>query len=214
MEGTNQEIPSGDTQQIPSGNIEEIEGGKTGNDTKEVVDRETYLKTLSQEKNAKARLKEAEARIAEYEAQQKKVEEAKLKENGEYQKLLSQRDKEIEEERKQRQELEKSMLDSLKLGKVIDHIGGRVKRSEYLNFIDTDRIVYNPETREIDDETAKSVAEDFVKTHAELIDFKVGKLPSDSPRGAESLTVEQWRKLPLKDKKAKMHLVKGFKKFG
>lgn len=210
MEGTDQ-IPGGDTKHIPGGNGS---GENTPGEFTDKVDYDTYLKAVNQEKNAKARLKETEDKLAKYEAARKEEEETKLKQQGEYKKLLGQRDKQLQDLEESNKQLKKSMLDSVKLSKVIEKIGGRVKRNEYLNFIDVDKIPYDEETKSFDDEMIKSVASDFVKSYTELIDFKTGKLPSDAASAAETLSYDEWRKLPLKDKKAKLKLVKDYKKFG
>jgi len=184
-------------------------GGESSNPSgiPEKVDFETYQKSLTQEKNAKERAKNAEEELKKLKDEKKSFEETKLKEQGEWQKIALQREQELKEAVESRTALEKNLIDSRKLSAVLDHLGGKIKRSEYYSFIDVDKISFNPETRQVDESMVKSVAQEFVKNHPELIEFKTGKLPQDAPGGGTTSDADQ-----LKNCKTQLELDNYFAK--
>lgn len=198
-------------EQVSSGNDAETSGqGETQSNSEHTgtVKYESFQKVLNEKKNVAERLKATEARLAEYERQNKESEERKLKEQGEYKKLLEQRDRELEEIRGSKSELERTILDSMKYQAVLDKIGGKLKHRDYMSHIDVDRVSFDPETKALDFNTVESVANDFLKTHSHLVSFPNAKLPQDAPQAAESISYEQWLKLPAREMKQKMAQVK------
>lgn len=140
---------------------------------KDKVAYETYQRTLAEAKKAKA---ERDVLLAEKQA----MNDNKLKEQNEWKQYAEQKEKEAAEERAKRSELESTILDSLKLSAFQKHLGGRIKDDAYYQFVDTDKITYNPDTKRIDDESAKVVAADFVKRHSSLVEFKSGRMPNEA----------------------------------
>jgi len=140
---------------------------------KDKVAYETYQRTLAEAKKAKA---ERDVLLAEKQA----MSDNKLKEQNEWKKFAEQKEKEAAEEKAKRAELESTILDSLKLSAFQKLLGGKIKDDAYFQFVDTDRITYNPETKRVDEESVKSVVADFVKRHSGLVEFKSGKMPNEA----------------------------------
>jgi hypothetical protein len=140
---------------------------------KDKVAYETYQRTLAEAKKAKA---ERDVLLAEKQA----MSDNKLKEQNEWKQFAEQKEKEAADEKAKRAELESTILDSLKLSAFHKHLGGRIKDDAYYQFVDTDRITYNPDTKRVDEESVKVVVADFVKRHSSLVEFKSGKMPNEA----------------------------------
>ena len=111
--------------------------------------------------------------------------DAELKETNNFKTLFEQREQQLSEERAKREELEKAVFNSLKRAAFDQEIGGGLARQEYYSHVDFDSIAFNPETRSVDRESAKIVAQGFAKTFPELIGVKMGKMPNLSPGQAD-----------------------------
>ena len=173
------------------------------------VAHDTYTRTLNQKKTTDEENKALRERLAEIDKQDKSRKEGKLKKDGEFQKIIELRDKELKEKNEELSDYKQHFVDSKKLSAFFDAMGGARIADEYLCHIDTDRIVVNPDTGEIDKTSVAKLAEEFKKKHARIIDTpgKGSRLPSDAPHGDKGLSIEEWKKLPLKERKAKMAAV-------
>lgn len=99
----------------------------------------------------------------------------------------------------------KEMGDALKLQAVVEKLPGKLKKKDYYAFIDIDSINVDPETNNFDADSVMQVANGFLQNYSELIETKGGaKLPHDSAGSATQLSVDEWQRLPLKERKAKM----------
>lgn len=172
---------------------------------KDTVKYDTYSRVLGKLKKTEAEREEMRSKIQAYEQKERELEEKRLTEQGEYKKLLElERKKRIEEESK-RTQYEKDLLDAHKLNALKEKLPGKVKRNEYYNFVDLDKIVIDPSTGHIDETSLQEVADHFVNEHGSLIERKgsVG-LPQNAARdGMQTLSYEQWLTLPLKEQKAR-----------
>jgi len=188
--------------------VDEEEKVIIGDDGKkaDTVQYESYRRVLADHKKSKARAEELEAKLALIEKKEKELEEKSLKEQGEYKKLLEIEKKKREIEESKRIQYEKDLLDAHKLNAVKEKLPAKVKRNEYYSFIDTDKILIDKETGIIDEASLESVANDFITNHSALLDKpSVKNLPQDAAKGtATKLTLEDWKKLPLKEKKKRM----------
>lgn len=179
---------------------------------KDVVSYESHQKLLGQLKNTKEQAKLMEEKLNLFEQKQKEIEESKLAEKGEYQKLLELRQNEIadlkakvEAEAQEKFKASKALEDTWKLQSFYDKLPGKVKRREYLNFVDLDAIAFNPDTGQIDDQSVDIVVNDFMKNHKDLVDTKsFGKLPGDAPSSMTTIDAQTFKNLSLKDMKLKM----------
>lgn len=176
----------------------------------DVVAYETYQKTLAQEKNARAKVAELESKLNSFVNAQKQAEEAKLNEKGEFKKLVELREQEIEKLKEQLGAIEKerdsykgNLDDTYKLQAFYDKLPGKIKRKEYLSFVDLDSIVVDPETGNIDSGSLQNVVSGFVENYGDLIEQnKFSGLPGDAPKGSSrKYTMNEWKNLTLKEKK-------------
>lgn len=136
---------------------------------------ETYSKVLAEAKNAKAKVKE-------YEAERQVFSDNKLKEQNEWKSLAEAKEKALHETTHKLNELEGTILRSVKINAFQRHLGGRIKDDAYYQFVDVDKIAYNPETQRVDEDSVKGVVSDFVKRHSSLVEFKQGKMPNEAPK--------------------------------
>jgi hypothetical protein len=183
----------------------------SGQDTKnDVVQYETYKRVLSDHKKSKARAEELAAKLAEIEQKEKDLEETRLKEQGEYKKLLDIERKKREVEESKRIQYEKNLIDAHKLNAVKERLPGKIKRNEYYSFIDTDKVLIDPETGIIDETSIEEVVNGFLAEHTSLIDVgNTVKLPQHAASGSVSkISYDDWLKLPLKEKRKRMKDVK------
>jgi adenylate kinase family enzyme len=160
------------------GGADNQQAGGKADETKNQVAYETYSRTVDEVKALKAKLKEIEER-------DKLTNEEKLKQQNEWKALAEEKERQLAEEKKNRTQLESSITESIKLSAFQKQLGGKLKADEYFSFVDTDKIVYHPETKKVDEESVKSVVAEFVKKHSHLVDFgkQKSKLPHDHANG-------------------------------
>lgn len=193
---------------LPSGNPDEQPVADQKD--KNVVSYETYQKVLSEKKSVQSKLQELEGKFLETEKAQRLLEESKLNEKGEFKKLFELKEQELKLEREKNLKLEKekdsykgSLDDTYKLNAFYDKLPGKIKRQEYLNFVDLDSIIINPETGNVDPTSVQNVVASFVENYSDLIkpnDF--GRLPGDAPKGSNrKYTISEWKSLSLKEQK-------------
>jgi 4-alpha-glucanotransferase len=159
-------------------------GSATNQDNSVVPDKEsqdkvaydTYRRVLSEAKKLKDQVKA-------FEDEKNRSHESKLKENNEWKALAEAKAAQAETLEKNFRELNEQVVNGMKYQEFEKHLGGRLKDKDYATFIDFDRIVINPETKRVDDESVKTVVSDFVKKHSPLVDFDQGKrLPNEASR--------------------------------
>lgn len=192
-------------------NDQNASGDDQNKSNQDMVSYDSYKKVLGQYKNSKQKIENLESQLqelSEFKDKFSEIEEAKLKEEGNWTKLLEQREEKIKSLNEQMQSLneenskyKKNLDDMIKLNAFTNAIDGKLKKQEYYNFIDTDRIVINPETGTIDEDSLSKYANEFTNSFKELISFNNSKLPNDAPGGSQKLTYEEWRNLPLEEKK-------------
>ena len=141
---------------------------------------ETYKRVLSEAKKLKDQVRA-------FEEERNVGKEAKLKEQNEWQKLADSYKSQLDEKSKNLTELNEQVVNGMKFQEFEKHLGGRLRDKDYATFIDFDRIVLNPETKRVDDESVKGVVSDFVKRHSNLVDFDNGKrLPNEAAKGSNN----------------------------
>ena len=185
--------------QIPSGTQEQ-------QDRKDFVKYETYKKTLNQEKNLRAKLEQASQELEEFKRIEQEREEKTLQEQGEYQKLLEIERKKREEMEQKATQYEQSIMQAHKLNAFKEKLPGRIANPAYYDFVDLEKIVINPDTGEIAEESVQSAVDEFLSSHQRLIVTKSGGLPNQAPTDGSTgkLSLDQWKKLPLKERKERM----------
>ena len=146
------------------------------------VKRETFQKSVAQEKNLRQRLKDSETRLKELEAEKNAGVEKSLAEQNEYKKLYETYKAKSETLQGDMDNFNESLIDGHKLQAVLDKLPGKVKSRDYYRYIDLKSIAYDPETKSIDEESVTLAANKFLSERAELLDTKEKKrLPNDAP---------------------------------
>lgn len=147
----------------------------------DVVKYETYSRVLSEAKKLKEKVRE-------YETHLERAKEQQLQEQNQWKALAEQYKAKLEQTSSAFQEQEKSIINGLKYQEFEKHLGGKLKKSDYASFVDFERIIFNPETKQPDPESARAVASEFVKEHSSLVDFYgTAKLPNQA---ASNFTVQ------------------------
>lgn len=175
-------------------NLDSLDGQTGTPDQK--VSYETYQKVLSEAKNAKKRLKDIE------DAEKVRT-ETELSERGEYKKLLSQRDEELNKLRVQMAENQKRETDRRKLASVLDGIGADIDPKFY-GLIDYEIVGVDPETGAIDELSRAKAIEKFKIKYPEIIpNVNAPRLPNQAPVGDVKLRISrsEWLKLPSSEMK-------------
>ena len=166
---SDQNVGSASTQE-PSGQPETNSNDKVAYDT--------YRRVLAEAKKLKDQVKL-------YEEEKSKGHEQKLKEQNEWKALAEAKSAQAEQLEKALKEQQEQIVNGMKYQEFEKHLGGRLKSRDYATFIDFDKIVINPETKQIDQDSAKSVVSQFVKEHSSLVEFATGKLPNGAPKQFE-----------------------------
>lgn len=193
-------VPSGDSNNpdTPSGEPTKDPAGHTGQ-----VDYKSYQKLLSEKKRVQAELNElkseSERRKAEELASQQKFEELW--------KSSEQKNAELQEKVTAH---ETRWQDAIKLNAFHEALGDTRKiDSKYSGFIDTSKILVDPNTGKVDQVSAQREVERVVNDYPEIVKSTVtSHLPNTSPNSNASLTPEQWKKLPLAEMKKRRKEVK------
>jgi DNA repair exonuclease SbcCD ATPase subunit len=169
---------------------------------------------LEESRKYKEGLQVFKSKQEEVESQKAIEEEERLRKEGQFQTLLEQREKRLKELEESLTKKENEVKDRdtaitnfRKASAFEMELGGKLRRQDYWKHVDFDSIAINPETGEIDKSSLSTVAQTFTKEYKELIDFGVnGNIPNGSATGSgsTSLTLEQWKKLPLKERKKRM----------
>lgn len=166
---------------------------------------------LEESKKYKERAQTLQEKEKEEAERLKRLEEEKLREQGSYKQLLEQREKEqkelaaqLEKERSEKERAYSTLTEAKKLSAFQNRLPGKLKNSKLLNFVDTERIVINPDTGEIDPQSVDSVVKDFVTDWKDMVDTGNNRLPNIEGGGSENITLASWNNMSLKDKKANL----------
>jgi len=152
--------------------------GQSENQTNDKVSYDTYRRVLSEAKKLKEKLSALEEEKA-------KTHEQKLREQNEWKALAEAKAAEAEKLKSLYTETQEQIVNGLKYQEFEKHLGGKLKSQEYATFVPFEKIVINPETRRVDEESVKSVVAEFVKQHPVLVEFNTGaRLPNEAAKAA------------------------------
>jgi hypothetical protein len=143
---------------------------------------DTYRRVLSEAKKLKEQVKL-------FEEEKSKGNEQKLKDQNEWKVLADSYKSQLDEKSKTLTDLNDQVVNGMKYQEFEKHLGGRLKNKDYATFIDFEKIVINPETRRVDEESVKGEASRFAKEHSSLVEFSSGRLPNESAKGSTSFSV-------------------------
>jgi DNA repair exonuclease SbcCD ATPase subunit len=180
------------------------------------AERKSKERILEESKKYKEGYQTFKQKEEETKKQQQEREEARLKKEGQFNVLLEQRESTIKELEEQlnsiKNELgsrDQAITNFRKAAAFEKEIGGKLKKDSYWSHVDFDKIAINPETGEIDTHSLSTEANRFSEEFKELIDFgNVANLPNSSASGKGALSYEQWKRLPLAERKKRMKDVK------
>jgi hypothetical protein len=175
--GGSDPIPGGDPENKP--NSQDPNPADPGEGAPRQVSYDSYKKAVDEAKAAKKRLDD-------FERKEKDREEASLKEQGNFKKLLEQREAELKDTQKKLTDLDSKISNSRKLNSVLGAIGSEIPK-QYWGLIDLEQIAVDPDSGLPDESSIKKAAEEFRKQFPEVIKTTKGKLPNDAPGGAGSL---------------------------
>jgi len=183
----------------PSGTTVDPASGGDGKS----VSLETYQKTLSAEKNAKQKARELQEQLDVINAQKSVEAEHKLLEEKKHLEVIENLKREKLELETKTKSLLQDRTDSRKLNSVLGLLQekGVSLEGQYLGLVPLDQINIGDDGS-IDLTSVATVVQDFQKQHPRLVASAKGFLPSDkTASGAQTMSVEQWAKLPtLKEK--------------
>lgn len=193
---------SGESSGGTANNTGEASGGQQGE-----VSYTTYKKTLTQLKNLQEKHKENESLLMQYQQKEKESEQKRLEEQGEYKKLLEMERTKLSQFEEERDQYKNKLITAHKLNAFTEKLPSKISRPEYYKHIDVESIIIDPETGLVDETSVDNAVSSFVKDHHQLLDTKRVPMPSDSPSGSSKLTYDQWMKLPVKEKRARIREV-------
>ncbi len=166
------------------------------NQSNDKVAYDTYRRVLSEAKKLKDELRLIKE-------QEQKSHETKLKEQNEWKALAEAKSAQADQLEKAFKEQQEQIVNGMKYQEFEKHLGGRLKDRDYATFIDFDKIVINPETKQIDTESVKGVVSEFVKKHSPLVEFQgTGKMPNvaaNSPSNFASTSLDKMGPKELAD---------------
>lgn len=195
---------------IPNPSGDSGTAGAEGSKPGDKVDYETHRKLLGEKKALAAKQASLEAELEKHRQIERERQEKELEAAKDYEKIKAQYQEQLEAERKKNAQLESERVTALKLDAFFGALDGQLDR-RYWGLIDTDAIVIDPTTRVPDHMAVTKYIEQFRKEYPEVI-ARPGKpsMPNDKPigNGSGSLTLEQWKALPLKEMKARLKDVK------
>jgi len=165
------------------------------------VQYDTYKRAIDE-------LKSAKQKIAEFEQSKKKAEEEALIQQKNWEEFAKRKEKEAEEERQKREQIETTLTEGQKLNAFLETAKtthGDIPQ-RYWGLIDTDSIVIDPNTGTPDSGSLSELVEKFSQNYPEVIQHGSGrKMPNQPPKRTDnSLTLEEWKNLPLKERKSRM----------
>lgn len=184
--------------QSPSGQPGQASGEASDNkEGQQAPSYESYQKLLAEKKATQAKLREAENILAEQEKLKRQQEEESLKAKQDFQKLAELKEQEAEQYKSRLQSIEDERTEARKLSAFLDTVQGDVDK-KYWGLIDTDKIIINPETQEVDRLSVEKLAGEFRESYPETILGRnvTSNIPNRAPTGEQGLTREEWLKLP------------------
>lgn len=184
-----------------------LAGGEGSNQPKDTVTYETHRKLLDEKKRVQAEKEELANKLAAFEADKAKAQKEELERQGNYKKLLEQKEEENKKIKEEHDSLITTLQNAKKRQAVLRHIQGSVPADIVDKVLDTTGVSVD-EAGEIDDATAKVVAQEFAQKYHYLIQNGKpnGGMPNGAPSpGGNKLSYSEWLKLPSKDMKKRMH---------
>lgn len=173
---------------------------------KQSVAYETHQKLLGEKKKLGEKLTTIEQELESLRAKDRERENAELEKQKNYEQLLRNREEELKKAKEALTSIETERLQARKLDAFLRTLGNGTLDERYWGLIPIDEIVIDPATRQVDEMTVTKAVELYRKSYPETIKrAHVPGMPSNAPQGTPGkLTVEEWKNLPPKEKKARI----------
>lgn len=182
----------------------------SGEESKDSVSYESYKKLMNQFKNNKEKSLELQKRIEEFEVREKEREEVELRKQGEIKKLLLLKEEENKKLKENNDLLNQQWDEAIKFSALREKLPGSIRDDDCYSIIKKSLkdIVIDPTTGNVVEDSVSQVAENLIKNKIYLFDVKGSSgMPANAPKSSGQLTIEQWKTLPLKERKERMHEV-------
>lgn len=164
------------------------------------VSYETHRRLLDEKKREQAARKQLEAEVEAFRAKERQIEEDKLRQQGEFQKLLQLREQENESLKGKLNSFESRFQAASKINAFIKAAGTDLDE-KWLRLVDVNSIQFRPDQDgEIDMMSVQSAVETFKKTWPEAFKPKGSQIPAEMPNGQGYITESEWKNLPDKKK--------------
>lgn len=194
-------VPGGDNQTSggsADGQKSKDNDNSTDDEGKGTVSYRSHQKVLTEKKNLSERFKTVETELAEMKKERAEADEDELKKQNKWQEAYENTKKELVDQTGKYQTLVEDIHKQRKIGSFLSSLKGQVD-SDYHVFIDTEAILADPETGEIDEMSVTKEVERFVKKHPALVQRADKVTTSHYPKGEHSLdkTIlrSEWLKL-------------------
>jgi len=181
------------------------DAGDTG-DTK-TVSYEALRRVLGEKKKTQAQLREAREKLAEYEDKDEATRLDKLKAEGDFTKLSEELKTKLATTEDELTSYKTTVQNSYKFNSIKQTLGADIDH-KWFDVLEAKGIYTGIEVSDDGRPEEMSVTKvcDFIrKEYPEIIrTVQGGKTPAEAPQGTGSLSFEDWKKLPLKEKKIRM----------
>ena len=163
---------------------------------------ETYSRAIGEVKDYKQRFRDTQAELNVFREKEKAVQEAKLLEEKEYQKVIESLKAEKDQLANRVMEHEKNETDFRKMNAAMSLMQqkGISLEAKYMGLVPIDAIEMT-EDGGVDLTSVASVVDNFQKEHPRLTMPASKILPNDRSSSANMISKEEWHKLSTKDKK-------------
>lgn len=156
------------------------EDGSVSND--DAVAYTTYKKVLTEKKNIQEKMRSLESQLNEINEGKKQQEQKKLEEQGEYKKILENREAELANFKADNEALAMELTSTWKKTAFFNKLGTGLVDPVYEQHIPLDQIAINPETNSVDVESVDVAVNQFLEKHPHLVKRKeASKLPANAP---------------------------------
>lgn len=207
METTNQNhsVDGTETNQEISSKLEEGQQNEVDSSV-DSVKYTTYKKVLSEKKALQSKHSEVIAKLAEYEARERQKEEQQLIADKEFDKVLIDRDRQIEELSSKLNESNKTLDDTIKLQHFISALGSSKIDSKYFGFIPLDKIQMD-ETGSVNKDELMAVVNEFKNEHPRLLVNQKNDLPNHHVNQSTTgtITYKSWKELKSSKEQAERY---------
>lgn len=142
----------------------------------------TYKKVLTEKKNIQEKMRSLESQLNEINEGKKLQEQQKLESQGEYKKILENRETELAASRADNEALAIELTSTWKKTAFFNKLGTGLVDPVYEQHIPLDQIAINPETNSVDGESVDVAVNQFLEKHPHLVKRKeAAKLPGNAP---------------------------------